>query len=388
MSLANAAPQIQERGEPAAGPQGRGELIYARWGTCRPQLAAGLGKAMAQGELTAEEKAVAIEVLKTLIRDTEIEVRRTLAEHIKSSPLLPRDIAMRLAQDVEAVAIPILQSSPLLTDEDLISIISGGNAAKQRAIAGRDALSEAVSGALIDTGHKSVIEILLANDSAAISDESYRSLLDAFGSDTTVQELMVERPVLPFAVKERLVCLVSKALQARIIQKHALPPALVEQLGQHGRERALLQNLAALKGGREIDAAVSRLARTKSLTPTLLLRVLSAGLLELFGAGMATLARVPSANAQNALRKAGTPALNSLYARTQLPAQLQPAFQIMLEEVLERRRAGQTGAQPEMEQRIISNLVHCYRQISPDSLESVIYQLGRLKADDPDALRA
>jgi hypothetical protein len=60
----------------------------------------------------------------------------------------------------------------------------------------------------------------------------------------------------------------------------------------------------------------------------------------------------------------------------------------MLEEVLERRRAGHTGAQPEMEQRIISNLVHCYRQIGPDNLESVIYQLGRLKADDPETLRA
>ncbi|MEO3429701.1 DUF2336 domain-containing protein [Pelagibius sp. CAU 1746] len=361
-------------------------MVYARWGTCRPQLAAGLGKAMAKGGLTAEEKAVALEVLKTLIRDTEVEVRRTLAEHIKSSPLLPREIALRLARDVEAVAVPILQSSPVLTDEDLLSIISDGDPAKQRAIAGRDALSEAVSGALIDTGQKSVIEILLANDSAEISDVSYRSLLDAFGGDGAIQELMVERPVLPFPVKERLVCLVSKALQARIIQKHALPPALVEQLGQHGRERALLQSLAALKGGREIDTAVSRLARTKGLTPTLLLRALSAGLLEFFGAGMAALARVPSANAQNALRKAGTPALNSLYARTRLPAQLQPAFQIMLEEVLERRHAGHTGPQAEMEQRIISNLVHAYRQISPDSLESVIYQLSRLKADNPDAL--
>ncbi|WP_193370890.1 DUF2336 domain-containing protein [Pelagibius marinus] len=388
MSLASAAPKPKERSKPAAKPRGRGELIYARWGTCRPQLAAGLGKAMARGELTAEEKAVAVEVLKTLIRDTELEVRRTLAEHIKSSPLLPSDIALRLAQDVEAVAIPILQSSPVLTDDDLLSIISDGNPVKQRAIAGREALSEAVSGALIGTGQKTVIEILLANDGAQISNESYRSLLDAFGADTTVQELLVERPVLPFAVKERLVHLVSKALQARIIQKHALPPALVEQLGQHGRERALLQNLAALKGGREIEAAVARLARTKGLTPTLLLRVLSAGLLEFFSAGMAALARVPSANAQNALRKAGTPALNSLYARAQLPAQLQPAFQIMLEEVLERRRAGHNGTQPEMEQRIISNLVQSYRRISPDSLESVIYQLGRLKADDPDALRA
>jgi uncharacterized protein (DUF2336 family) len=202
-----------------------------------------------------------------------------------------------------------------------------------------------------------------------------------------IQKLLVERPVLPFAVKDRLVCLVSRALQARLVQRHALPPGMVEQLGRHGRERALLDSLSSLKGGREIEAAVDRLARHEALTPSLLLRVLSAGLLEVFGAGIATLARVPAPKAQNALRKAGTPALVSLYERAGMPAQLQSAFQIVLEVVLERRRSGLTGSDQEMEQRIVGDLVRSYRQISPDSLESVIYQLGCLSAENPDALR-
>jgi hypothetical protein len=96
---------------------------------------------------------------------------------------------------------------------------------------------------------------------------------------------------------------------------------------------------------------------------------------------------VPSVKAQNALRKAGTPALVSLYERAQLPQHLQPAFQIVLEVVLERRRAGHTGAQPEVEQRLVKELARAYRQISPDSLESVIFQLSRLKAENPDDLR-
>ena len=191
-----------------------------------------------------------------------------------------------------------------------------------------------------------MIEILLANDGAAISDDSYRSLLNAFAQDATVHELLVERPVLPFAVKERLVCLVSKALQARMIEHHDLPDQLVEQLGLHGRERALMTSLTALKTGQEIDAAVKRL-----------------------------------------VQKAGTPALVSLYERARLPAHLQPAFQVVLEVVLEHRRAGHTRAQPDIENRIVGELVQAYRQISPDGLESVIYQLGRLSADNPDGLR-
>lgn len=366
----------------ASGAGWHGEQVLSRWSDCRPQMAAGLGLAFARGELSEREKAVALEVFRGLLRDAEAEVRRTLAENIRTSPLLPRSIARQMAEDIASVAVPILQSSPVLSDEDLVAIIAGGDAAKQRAIAGRSSLSEMVSGALVDTGERSVIEILLANDGAAISEDSYRYLLSTFAEDNTIKELLVERPVLPFAVKERLVCLVSKALQARIVERHALPPQMAEQLGRHGEERALLQSLAALKGGREIEAAVQRLQRSRSLTATLLLRALAAGLLEFFAAGIAALAHVPAPNAQNALRKAGNPALVSLYGRARLPEQMLAAFQVALEVVLERRRSGQTGADREMEQRIVADLIQTYRRISPDSLDSVIYQLSRLEPGD------
>jgi uncharacterized protein (DUF2336 family) len=387
MSSATIALQDKQLPEPAPNPHRQGELVFERWAQCRPQMAAKLATAFVQGQLTDRERAVAIEVFKCLARDIEIEVRRALAEHIKSSPLLPHSIALQLASDVASVAVPLLQSSPVLTDDDLVAVIGAGDAAKQRAIAGRATLSEAVSGALVDTGVKSVIEILLANDGAAISDETYKSLLDSFADDATIQGLLVERPVLPFAVKERLICLVSSALRARLTVKHDIPDEIAEQLSGHGRERTLVQSLAALKSGQEIEAAATRLHKKGSLTATLLLRTLSLGLFEFFGAAIAALAHVPSVKAQNALRKAGTPALVSLYERAQLPQHLQPAFQIVLEVVLERRRAGHTGAQPEVEQRLVKELARAYRQISPDSLESVIFQLSRLKAENPDDLR-
>ena len=133
MSLANSAVQEITAPDTSSRP---GALVGARWTGCLPQKAANLGGAFARGELTAPERAVAIEVFERLLRDSEVEVRRTLAEHIKSSPLLPRGLALQLAEDVAAVAVPILQSSPVLSDEDLVAIISGGDPAKQRAVAG------------------------------------------------------------------------------------------------------------------------------------------------------------------------------------------------------------------------------------------------------------
>ena len=346
-------------------------------GERRPQLAARLGAAFTRGELTEPERLVAIEIFKCLARDSEVEVRRTLAEHIKNSPLLPRAIARELADDIETVAVPVLQSSLALTDEDLISIIQGGNTVKQRAIAEREALSEPVSDALVDTGKKDVVAAMLANDGADISEASYQSLLDTFADDGEIHELLVDRPTLPIDIQERLISLVADDLQARLVEKHDLPAALAERLIQHARERALVLSLSTLSDIQEIDAAVMRLYLKGMLTPTLLLRALCTGQVELFGAGLATLARIPTAKAQKALSRSGSTALWDIYERSRLPAHLQKAFQVVLDLVLDARRPGEPAAQ---EERIVLSLVQSYRDLGPDSLENVIYRLGGMTA--------
>lgn len=377
MSLRTIAPQRKTPRGAQASSGWHSQQVCSRWSHHRPKLAASLGGAFARGELSERERAVAAEVFTSLLQDTEVEVRRTLAEHIRASPLLPHAIAMKMAEDVETVALPVLQSSPVLTDSDLLLIISRGSPAKQRAIAGRDQLSEAVSSALADTGRRSVVELLLANDGAAIPEAAYLVILKTFATESNVHELLVERPVLPFAVKEQLVSLVSRALQARIMERHALPAPLVMQLARHGRERALLSSLLALHGGRDIDAAVTRLDLTGALSATLLLRILTAGELEHFAAGLARLAKLPTAKVRKALRQAGVSALVTLYERSTLPAQLLPAFQAVLEVVLQQQNDKSLTSR-ELEARIVEVLVQTYRQLSPDNLESVIHQLGRL----------
>src|SRR5579875_1832130 len=54
------------------------------------------------------ERAHADEVLRLLAADAAELVRRALAVTLKTSPALPRDVALRLAADVESVAAPLL----------------------------------------------------------------------------------------------------------------------------------------------------------------------------------------------------------------------------------------------------------------------------------------
>lgn len=346
----------------------------------RPRLAARLCEAFMRGELSERERLVTEAIFTCLARDAEIEVRRTLAEHIKSFPLLPNSIARSLAEDIEAVAVPILRSSLALTDNDLIAIIASGDTAKQCAIAEREILSEEVSGALVDTRKKAVIETLLTNDGAEISEATYGNLLETFSNDPEIQELLAGRFTLPVEIRERLIHLVSDELQKRMVEEHAFSSDFADQLIQHGRERVLAASLTSVRTPQDIEAAAMRLYLNGELTPTLLLRVLSGGQLELFGAALATLARVSNGKAQQDLSQTGSDALRQIYDKAGLPRGLQKAYQIILERVLEDRRAAKTKFRPSLQDRISEDLVQAYHEVSPDGLESAIFQLGRLAA--------
>ncbi len=348
----------------------------------RPQIAVCLGKAFAHGELAEVERLVVIKIFDLLIRDTEVEVRQALVEQIKSSPLLPRSIAVRLAKDIESVALPLLRTSEVLKDKDLISIIRESSVAKQCAIAERVAVSEAVSEALVETGKKEVVRCLLANQGAQISVASYQEVIDMLGSDEEIRALLADRYMLPLVVKQRLVCLIANGLQECLVEQHTFPEALAEQLARHGQERALIQSLSAATSMSEIEAAAKRLGASDALTPTLLLRALCSGRLDLFTASMATLTQVPLDEVRGALDEMGASGLRSLYEKSNLPAQLRKAFRIALDVVLDVRLSDASEWQQAEVDRILCKLVQAYNRLSPNGLDSILCQLDRLGPDD------
>ena len=70
--------------------------------------------------LSDEERRVADDILRQLSKSMEVRIRKALADHLKESVVLPHDIACDLARDIETVALPMLEFSSVLTDQDLI----------------------------------------------------------------------------------------------------------------------------------------------------------------------------------------------------------------------------------------------------------------------------
>ena len=102
-------------------------------------------------------------------------------------------MALRLANDIEAVAMPVLAYSPVLTDQDLMQVIKRGSSAKQEAIAGRPNVSEKVADALITEASEKAVTTLMSNATAHISDVSMNKAVDRFAESEAVKESMVKR---------------------------------------------------------------------------------------------------------------------------------------------------------------------------------------------------
>jgi uncharacterized protein (DUF2336 family) len=317
----------------------------------RAEIAGRLGAAIDAQLLSEGELRLAHDIVAILARDVAVEVRGALASALRGSTRLPRSVAATLASDVDSVALPILASSLMLTNEDLVGIVRRGSAAAQAAIAGRPGVAEPVSAALVRHGDEGAVSTLMRNPTSQIGDASYGEALDRFAGSEAVTSGMAQRPQLPPRVAERLVTLVSDELQHYLIAHHNVPVPVAKDLMLRSRECAVLRVSAGL-GGSHVETFAAQVGARDRLTPTLLLRALCTGHRAFFEAGMARLGSIPVANARTLIRDPGTSAFAALYRSSGLPANLLPVFRA----VIEATGAPQARATQDLRKRIVDCL--------------------------------
>ena len=285
-----------------------------------------LCRVYSQGGLSQSERQIAEDILRKFSKSFELQVRKALSEHLKHSGVLPHDIALTLAHDVETIALPMIQYSEVLTDTDLIEIVRGKDEAYQTAVARREQVSEAVSDAVIETGNEDPVLALVSNEGAEISDAGFDNVVRLFPASDPIKEALAERPDLPLPIVEKLVDQVSEHLSFELISRHATSADLIERLMQQGSEGATIALLSSYEEIAEAEILAGQLFRLNRLTPTLLLRSLYCGQLDFFEFGIARLAQVSVEEARTQIHSGKPYAFQRLYKRAQLPAQLFMAY--------------------------------------------------------------
>lgn len=163
----------------------------------RALAAQAIGRMVRDLPLSDAERSLSTQIFEVLSRDVSEEVRRALAVTLRLSPNLPRAVANRLINDIDSIAVPILASSPSVSDDDLIAVLQSRAGVKAQAVASRRGLSAKVSHAVISFGDASSVATLAANDSALISKADAAQMVQLAKHDDLIREAALRRQDMP-----------------------------------------------------------------------------------------------------------------------------------------------------------------------------------------------
>jgi len=206
------------------------------------------------------------EVMELLLRDQAVRVRQVIAETLKDVVDAPPDLIRRLAHDEEiAVAAPVLECSPLLSDDDLLELI--GNRPIRgalTAIARRSSVAAPVADAIATTSDVEAVTALLANSSAQIREETLDRLVDRAPAVAAWHKPLVDRPLLSPGIAQKLAAFVADHLLQRLSARHDLDPTAARDVAAAVKRR-LAEASAAPATPAAAPSADEVLARARRL---------------------------------------------------------------------------------------------------------------------------
>lgn len=194
------------------------------------ELRVQLGRRIARlvPELAASKKTLVLDhtvrLLTRIAQDQTERVRMMVAEELCDLPDAPYEVVRQLAFDAsQRVAMPILEFSPLLRDEDLIELISTSPVpGVAEAVARRHRVSETVSEAVVRSGQPAAIHELLGNDGAQIGQKSMHSIIEMAPEHEIWHENLAHRPELTQKTINRIARFMSQDLLANLADAGAI----------------------------------------------------------------------------------------------------------------------------------------------------------------------
>jgi len=210
------------------------------------------------GEVGSErQRSITRDILNRLAQDQVDKVRAIIAYALKDLTDADPAVILRLARDSAIiVAAPILQYSPILTDEDLLELIhSSPVEGALAAISRRSYVDARVTAAIVASGDDRAVTQLLKNANANLQENTLDALIARAADNAEWQEPLVYRPELTAQSAQRLAEVVAAHLLDRILARHDLSAEAVEAVTKVVRERLQDQG-PAQQGGVDLPADV------------------------------------------------------------------------------------------------------------------------------------
>ena len=175
-----------------------------------------------------------LDVIEVLATDEASRVRAVVADAIKGLPDVPHHLVLQLANDpVLQVCVPVLEYSPILTNDDLLALIKSDPVqGALSAIARRKTVDEDVSDAIAGTDDQDAIADLLANPSAQVREETLDMLVDRAPNVESWHAPLVAMPKLPAGPAKKIAGFVAQSLLDSLGSRTDLPPETITAVAE------------------------------------------------------------------------------------------------------------------------------------------------------------
>ena len=347
----------------------------------RAVAATRVSEQFAAGSLSDEERKIAEEIFKIMVKDAEVRVREALSESLKNSDTISHDVAIALANDVDEVSMPMLEFSEVLTDEDLVEIIKSQGSEVQQAVAKRSNVSANLADSIIENSKDvNVVATLMKNEGAELQEGTMDKVLDKYGEDETVNVPMAQRAQIPIKVAERLVNLVSEQVRDHLVTHHEMSSNTVMDLFFNARERATANLIHDDDNEIGFGDLVDQLFENGRLTETLIFRALCLGDVIFFELALAKLADISIGNAYQLIHDRGDLGLKAIYEKCEFSPDLLTVVSVALDVAKEMATSASDDPSRFKSRMVECILTRCEKTVDTESFEYFITQIVGSKA--------
>ena len=182
---------------------------------------------------TLNEREIAYfgEIMGGMINQVETMVRQHLSETISNVSNAPHDLILSLANDEIEVAVPVLQNSEVLRDDDLVEIVEKHSQEHLNAIAQRATVGETVTDVLVKKGDDTILGTLAGNNGAQFSRNGMETIVERAKDKDDLNLTLVTRKDVHADLAQDIFWRVSDAMREKILDANeGLDESQVDEL--------------------------------------------------------------------------------------------------------------------------------------------------------------
>jgi uncharacterized protein (DUF2336 family) len=251
------------------------------------------------------------DVMGQLAGEMEEAVRIELAERLGASSAPPPSLTRALASDSIAVARPILEGAPQLSEADLLHVARTQGQDHLRAISQRPVVPSLVSDAIVQRGDDTTLGVLLRNEGAVLSREAHEAAVDRAAANPALHEAVIDRKAMPMDLLNEMYFVAEARLRDRIMERNAsVDPAILEAALKAGRNRVAAGDGALPADYQAAVAAIVALKARGAITPQSLVAMLRANKTSQFLVALAELADIDFHTARKIIERRELDALS------------------------------------------------------------------------------